>query len=108
MLTADDVFFKSMNPTDMIILPLIVDREEALRAYDGGFGATNPFAGVDPKMEFDWEAISKNSYRITVHNLTRGEYGIVFRLSKVSVFNYSSIFAFTFPENPKEDYIITE
>lgn len=108
MLTADDIFFKNMDPRNMLVLPLTVEREMCQRVYDGGFGALDPLADVDPKMEFDWEQISDNSYRITVHHLTPGEYGIVFRLSKLTLFNYSSLFPFTVPEVPVKDHIITE
>jgi len=97
MLTADDIFFKSMEPRNMLVLPLAVDKEYSQRVYDGGFDATSLLMDVDPKMEFDWEQISDNSFEIRVPGLIPGEYGFVTRMSPLSRFEIHSVFGFAVP-----------
>lgn len=103
MLTADDIFHKSNNPDQMRIIPLSVNQEESRREFDRGITASGMDMNDTPNMEFTWDYLSDNSFLIKVGGLTPGEYGIVFRISLIYPFYYSSIFDFTVPETYKED-----
>jgi len=98
-----DPFIRNMTPSDMLLLPLTINQKKGRREYDeglsiGGIGVGEEAARVD----FDWERISENSFEIKVTGLAPGEYGFIFRYSKVFGFDYDGIYGFTIPEAAKE------
>jgi len=98
-----DCFYKSMTPEDLIVLPLITNNKKDRREYDAGIviaassgsisGSIN--LGDNDRASIEWEQITDNSFKIIVPNLEPGEYGFVFRISKMSSFLFSSLFGFT-------------
>lgn len=95
-ITVYDPFIKSITPDDMLVLPLTVIKNK--RVYEEGKTIAGINVSVKDRMEFEWEPISDNSFEIRVLNLTKGEYGFVFRPAKLGEFDYSAIFGFTISE----------
>jgi len=97
-----EVFYKNMNPDNMLVLPLTVNLKNHRREYDCGTTVGVGNIKVNTKNEirypFEWEQISDNSFLIKVSNLTPGEYGFAFRISKLAQFEYNGILGFTIPE----------
>lgn len=101
-----DCFTRNLTPEDIVFLPLDVNEERQCREYDPGVVigySAGPVtvaanAAIQERAGFEWEMISDNSFKITVHGLNPGEYGIAFRLSKLASFNYNAIFGFKVPE----------
>jgi len=97
-----DVFNKTMNPDNMLILPLTVNMKNSRREYDAGttvgVGGVNVNTKSEVRYPFEWEQISDNSFLIKVGNLTPGEYGFIFRISKMAQFDYNALLGFTIPE----------
>lgn len=89
-------FFKKMTPNDVLVLPLTVDGNK--RIYEEGKTIAGINVSIKDRMDFEWEQITDNSYEIHVQNLIPGEYGFVFRPSKLGEFDYSAIFGFTITE----------
>lgn len=89
-------FFKKMTPNDVLVLPLTVDGNK--RIYEEGKTIAGINISIKDRMDFEWEQITDNSYEIHVQNLIPGEYGFVFRPSKLGEFDYSAIFGFTITE----------
>ena len=89
-------FIKTMTPGNILILPLSVVKEK--RLYDEGKSVMGIKTEVKGRMDFEWEQISDNSFSIKVLNLIPGEYGFVFRVSKLADFDYSAIYGFTIAE----------
>lgn len=91
-----DLFVKSMTPDNIIIVPLQVFKDKK-RIYDEGKSVQGINTQQHERVEFSWEQISDNSYRI-VCNPEPGEYAIVFREAKLGAFNFNTVFDFTVPE----------
>lgn len=89
-------FIKTMTPNNMLVLPLSVVKDK--RIYEEGKTIAGINVSVKDRMDFDWEQISDNSYEIHVQNLIPGEYGFIFRATKLAEFEYSAILGFTFQE----------
>jgi len=98
-----DMFIKGMTPDNMLLLPLVVNQKKERREYDAGttVGIANARINTSSqdRIQFTWEQISDNSFKIVVEDtLIPGEYGFIFRTSKLSQFNYSALLCFTVPE----------
>jgi len=100
-----DSFCKDMTPEDLQVLPLITNIKKDRREYDCGLtiGATSGVSGVSGGINLEkkdhlpteWEQITDNSFKIKVPNLESGEYGIIFRTTKLSSYFYEFLFGFT-------------
>lgn len=101
-----DMFLKTMTPEDMMFLPLTTNEKKQRREYDTGTGVGIGIGpvGIGTNTEnkerngFEWEMISDNSFKIKVSDLAPGEYGIIFRQTKIGQFMYNNLFGFTVPE----------
>ena len=89
-------FIKSMTPSNLLVLPLTVVKEK--RVYDEGMSIDGIKTSVQGRMDFEWEQVGDNLFEIRVQGLVPGEYGIVFRASKLAAFDYSAMFGFTVAE----------
>ncbi len=89
-------FIKTMTPNNMLVLPLSVVKDK--RIYEEGKTIAGINVSVKDRMDFEWEQISDNSFEIHVQNLIPGEYGFIFRATKLAEFEYSAILGFTFQE----------
>ncbi len=91
-----DPFVKSMTPDNIRIFPLAVVKNK--RIFDEGNTVAGINVSVIEKIDLEWEMISDNSFEIRIPEVPAGEYGFVFRDSKLSFFDYSAIFGFTIAE----------
>lgn len=91
-------FVKSMTPSNIIIVPLIVKKDK--RIYDEGMEVYGFKVEGKPRVPFSWEMISDNSFQIVAEGLAPGEYGIIFRATKLAPYDYDAIFGFTVPGEP--------
>lgn len=89
-------FIKTMTPDNILILPLLSDKDK--RIYEEGRTFYGINFNVKDRMDFEWEQITDNSFVIRVQNLIPGEYGFVFRAARLGEFNYAAIFGFTYAE----------
>ena len=89
-------FIRTMTPNNILILPLSVSKGK--RTYDEGKSVMGIKTEKKDRMDFEWEQISDNSFEIKVSGLVPGEYGFIFRVSKIADFDYSAIFGFTVAE----------
>ena len=89
-------FIRTMTPNNILILPLSVSKGK--RIYDEGKSVMGIKTEKKGRMDFEWEQISDNSFEIKVSGLVPGEYGFIFRVSKIADFDYSAIFGFTVAE----------
>lgn len=88
-------FYKKMTPNNVLVLPLTVDGNR--RVYEEGKTIAGINVSIKDRMDFEWEQITDNSFEIRVQQLIPGEYGFVFRASKLAEFDYSGLFGFTIP-----------
>lgn len=102
-----DIFVKSMTPDNIMILPLTVNEKKQRREYDAGTTIGIANASIKTKslqrIQFEWEQISDNSFMIKVADLTPGEYGVIFRMSKLGQFDFNALLGFTIPEKAVEE-----
>ena len=89
-------FYNKMTPNNVLVLPLTVDGKR--RIYEEGKIIAGINVSIKDRMDFEWEQIADNSFEIRVQQLIPGEYGFVFRASKLAEFDYSALFGFTIPE----------
>lgn len=91
-----DPFIKTMTPELMILFPLEVEKKK--RIYDEG-KTINGFnvSGNKQSIEFEYEQISDNSWKITAE-LPAGEYGWAFKIAKFGGYELDKIFDFTIVE----------
>lgn len=89
-------FYNKMTPNNVLVLPLTVDGKR--RIYEEGKIIAGINVSIKDRMDFEWEQITDNSFEIRVQQLIPGEYGFVFRASKLAEFDYSALFGFTIPE----------
>lgn len=91
-----DVFIKSMTPANMILVPLFVDKGK--RIYDKGRSFNGiKFNATRESIEFEWEQITDNSFRITTE-LIPGEYAFVFKYAKFGGYEFDVVYDFTITE----------
>lgn len=89
-------FIKSMTPNNVLVIPLIADKKK--RTFEEGKTIAGINVTVKDRMDFEWEQISDNSFEIRVLNLIPGEYGFIFRATRLAEFDYSGLFGFTITE----------
>lgn len=91
-----DPFIKTMTPELMILVPLEVDKKK--RIYDEG-KTINGFnvSGNKQSIEFEYEQISDNSWKITTE-LPAGEYAWAFKIAKFGGYELDKVFDFTIVE----------
>lgn len=107
--TASEPFLRSLTPDDMAIIPLTINPEKMRREcvvdatfYLAGMSVTFQEGGIG----FEWTQISDNSFKIKVHGLKGGEYGIAFRVPGTGLFDYRyGVFGFTIPKGYLEGRI---
>ncbi len=118
---ANDPFFWHLTPADMVVVRLTVNPEKKRRELESQIEYEIGDVGVvisNGGLEFDWEQISENSYKISVRGLEPGEYGIAFRAggsqghisragsSQSFAFDYNyGIYGFTIPRGYLEGRI---
>lgn len=96
-----DVAVKSVTPDNILIIPLEVVKNKK-RAYNGGKSINGINTTKRQFVDFTWEMISDNSYRIECDNIAPGEYGIAFRSAKLAPYDFDAIFDFTVPAEGSE------
>lgn len=87
-----DPFYKEMNPDNMKLVQLVVEKKK--RVYDEGRSINGIKTKANKSIEFLYEQISDNSWRITA-DLPAGEYAWIFKPAALTDFNRSAIFDFT-------------
>lgn len=87
-----DPFIKSMTPDNMIIVPLVVEKNK--RIYDKGVSLNGINTKKKAHVSFEWEQTGDNAFTITTEELVPGEYAIAFKPAKLGEFNFSCIFGF--------------
>jgi len=99
--TSTNPFNKTMSPDDIAIVPLKNDPEKLYRELDASksIGIANVSMVFEPgSLGFEWEKICDNTFKIKVHGLQPGEYGIALRPYRTQRFEYRLIFGFTVPK----------
>lgn len=94
-----DPFVKSMTPDNIMIVPLMVDKNK--RVYDEGISINGFNVEKKNRVPFIWERVSDNAFLITAE-VVPGEYAVVFRPAKLGGFDFESVFCFTVPPLPEE------
>ena len=89
-----EIFIKTMTPDNMLIIPLVVEKNR--RVYDKGLNINGFNTELKELVSFSWERISDNSFRIMAEGLVPGEYAFIFRVSPLSPFDFSGAFDFTY------------
>ena len=105
-LKAYDPFIKSMTPNNIIIVPLLVDKNK--RIYDEGASLEGIRLKVKGRIDFEWEQISDNSYEMRLQNIVPGEYGVIFRPATLGEFDFTGIFGFTYVEQAEAEEVPAE
>lgn len=90
-----DVFVKNITPDNMILVKL--DVGDGKRFYDTGVAINGININKKERPPFEWEQITDNSWQVTA-NLEPGEYGFIFKASRLSDYDFDSIFDFTVVE----------
>lgn len=87
-----DPFYKEMNPEDMRLILLVSEKKK--RIYDEGKTLNGFKTKANKSIEFEYEKISDNSWKITA-DLPAGEYAWVFKPTTHASFDYNTILDFT-------------
>lgn len=88
-----DVFVESMTPANMIVLPFEVQKNK--RIFSEGKTVNGFSTEKKTTIKFEWEKLYDNSFLITIHGLTSGEYGFAFKPAKLGQFDLTAIFGFS-------------
>ena len=88
-----DVFISKVNPDNLIIVPLSVEKGKN-RIYDAGTKLDGINTTKLGRMDFIWEQITDNSYLIEA-DLEPGEYAIVFKPAALGAYEFGTVFDFT-------------
>lgn len=86
-----DPFIKTMKPELINIVPLNVEKNK--RIYDEGTSVQGINTKKHTKLEFQSELVDENTYEITF-DAPPGEYAVVFKATKLGVYDFSAIYGF--------------
>lgn len=86
-------FNKGMNPNQMTVLSLTINKEKGQREYIVAGKRLSDLAWMD----LEWKRLDDYTFEIHIPGLTPGEYGIVFRRGKLGPFDYTRLHCFSVP-----------
>lgn len=80
----------------------MVNHEKHCREYEATITTSfNLFVSLEENentVDFEWERISENSFKISLFDVNPGEYAFIFRNSEGLYYDYNIIYDFTISE----------
>lgn len=86
-----DPFIKTMNPNLITIVPLSVEKNR--RVYDEGKSLMGINTEKKERVDFEWEQLDDVTFKINF-TAAPGEYAVVFKATKVDIYDFNSIYGF--------------
>lgn len=85
-------FIKTMNPDDLMIIPLTVEKKK--RVLDEGLFVNGFGTKLIHGVPFSWVQIADNAFEIEVPNLIPGEYGVALKFAELDTFDIKTLYGF--------------